>query len=366
MKTLMMKTILMIGAMTLTISGCDTTGLSTSDNTTLMDVAQTSGQLASGSSFVISGSSSTTNSNANSTGTNTPGNGKGPNHGPHGGPQGRGGFLDGTSLLAPTDELLAIIDAESAGDFRGMRMHAMGGATVTNYDQTGSVVTLPPPAQNGGGPEGCSFSGKQFPKFDSLLAMVAKTVIDFGSGVTNARGNVSIIRSGKITITRSSNDAGRTETVAFENYVVNGASIEGIKTRLSTFDPANGLGSSNSAVSDGKITLSDGTICSWTSTKSRKSNITLNSNNRPASGQITIEGSTAVTATNGTIIYAHTITSPVIEDVSCAHRHAPVSGTVSTIYRTDTVLVDFGNGSCDNQSVTITLNGVASTKTLHP
>ena len=159
MKTLMMKTISMIGAMTLTISGCDTTGLSTSDNTTLMDVAQTSGQLASGSSFVISGSSSSTNSNANSTGTNTPGNGKGPNHGPHGGPQGRGGFLDGTNLLAPTDELLAIIDAESAGDFRGMRMHAMGGATVTNYDQAGTVVTLPASIRNGGGPEGCSFSG---------------------------------------------------------------------------------------------------------------------------------------------------------------------------------------------------------------
>lgn len=63
-----------------------------------IDVAQTSGQLASGASFNIRG---------------------------------------GTNLLAPTDELLAIVDAESASDVRGLRVSKNGGATITNYDASG-------------------------------------------------------------------------------------------------------------------------------------------------------------------------------------------------------------------------------------
>src|SRR4051812_23550380 len=147
--------------------------------TTLTNVAQTSAQLASGTSFTLSGSSS------DSGGTHPEGMGgrKGP-----GGP----GMIDGTGLFTATDELLAIVDAESAGDFRGFRMQAAGGATVTNYDASGNTVMLSPPAQNEGGPEGCSFSGKQFPKFDSLLAKIAKTVVDFGAGVTHKKGNTTV------------------------------------------------------------------------------------------------------------------------------------------------------------------------------
>lgn len=125
MKNLILKTLTL--AMSLIwLASCNMDGLkSNSDSTTpatpvvLTNVAQTSSQLASGTSFTLSGSSS------DSGGMHPEGMGgrKGP-----GGP----GMIDGTGLFTATDELLAIVDAESAGDFRGFRMQAAGGATVTN------------------------------------------------------------------------------------------------------------------------------------------------------------------------------------------------------------------------------------------
>jgi hypothetical protein len=64
-------------------------------------------------------------------------------------------------------------------------------------------------------------------------------------------------------------------------------------------------------------------------------------------------------------LFSNTITSPVTEDISCGRkRHSPVSGTVTTVYKTDTVVIDFGDGSCSNTTVTVTINGVVSTKTI--
>jgi hypothetical protein len=149
-----------------------------------IDVAQTSGQLASGTNFSVQGSSTDSTDNDNH---HPFGKGPGGHHGP-GGPGRNPGILDGLNLLAPTDELLAIVDAESASDVRGLRVSKNGGATITNYDANGNVVNAPIPGKNG--PQGCSFSGQQFPEYDSLLSSIARTVIDFGSGVTYKRDTV--------------------------------------------------------------------------------------------------------------------------------------------------------------------------------
>lgn len=356
---------ILLTVMGLAMASCSTNESGRSQDTMLTDVAQTSGQLASGSSFVLSGSSSSS-SMSQVPGTNMPSGGMGGGmHRPGKGPHGHGGFLDGTNLLAPTDELLAIVEAESAGDMRGMRMHERGGATVTHYDAAGNEIVMLPPAPQEGGPEGCSFSGKQFPKFDSLLAKIAKTVIDFGDGVTNTRHDVSITRSGKIIITRSGDATSRTEVVTFVNYIVNGASIEGTKTRVNTFDESTGIGTSTMSVADGKITFNDGTAAAWTSTRNRNSSVTLGDDDRPESGEVIITGKSQVVAGDGTVIYSHEVTKPIREDLSCGHRRPPVEGTVVTIYRTNTVSIDFGNGTCDSLSVTVTLNGVVTTRTFH-
>lgn len=317
-----------------------------------IDVAQTSGQLASGTNFSVEGSST----DSTKSGDHRPGfGGKGPggHHGP-GGPGRNPGILDGLNLLAPTDELLAIVDAESASDVRGLRISKNGGATITNYDADGNVVEAPLPGKNG--PQGCSLSGQQFPAYDSLLSSIAKTVIDFGSGVTFKRDTVEIIRVGKIIIERTVSDATVTETTIFENYSVNGIKIEGTKTRISTFDDETGSGSSTTSVVNGKITFTDGTVATWTSERSRLSDLEAET--------VKTEVNTSVIA-NGIVIYSHKTSSPLLEDLACeGRRNGPVSGVVETVYRDNNISIDFGDGSCTNRTITITVNGATTTRTI--
>jgi hypothetical protein len=343
-----------IVAMAFLIWSCDQTneGINSQSVEKLtIDVAQTSGQLASGTDFNISGSSSCDS-------TRDGGNFGPHGHHGHGGPGEPGGrnagILDDLNLIAPTDELLAIVDAESASDIRGLRVSLNGGATITNYDANGNEVTLLLPGKNG--PQGCSFSGKQFPAIDSLLSKIAKTVIDFGSGMTYHRDSIEITRAGKIIIERSVNATTVTETTTFENYTVNGIKIEGTKTRTSGFDESTGNGTSTTSVSNGKITFSDGTVATWTSDRSRVSDLTA--------GTVTTQVDASVVA-DGTTIYSHKTTTPLVENLSCqGRRPGPVSGVVETVYRADNISIDFGNGSCTNRTVTITVNGTTTTRTI--
>jgi hypothetical protein len=341
------------------LAACDNEQNITTNNDSsaavLIDVAQTSAQLASGTAFRINGSSTDS-----VTSERPQRHGHGP-HG-HGGPGGDHHFpLDGVSLLPPTDELLAIAEAESAGDFRGLRMSARGGATITNYNSAGEEVTLP---MSPGGPQGCSASGGQFGDYDSLLASIVRTEIDFGSGITYKRDTISITRAGTIVIIREGDASNLTETVTFENYTVNGIKITGTKTRISKFDEATGSGSSTTAVSNGTITLVDGTVADWTSDKSRVSELTLDSNGRPTGGTITTNVNTVVSDEGGNVIYSHLTTAPLVEDLSCGRWHAPASGTIETNYRDNKLAIDFGDGSCDDHTVTITINGETTTKTI--
>lgn len=349
-----LKISLFIVAITIIALSCDQQDSSINSGSIqqlAIDVAQTSGQLASGTSFNIEGSST------DSTIDGRPhGKGKGLPHG-FGGPHGKGGhpgILDGLNLLAPTDELLAIVDAESASDVRGLRVSKNGGATITNYDADGNEVSVPLGQKTG--PQGCSFSGQQFPEYDSLLSTIVKTEIDFGTGVTFKHDTVEIIRAGKIVIERIKNGSTITETTTFENYTVNGIKIEGTKTRTSAFDEATGTGSSTTSVANGKITFTDGTVATWTSERSRISSL--------VSETVTSEVDTEVIA-NGTVIYSHKTSSPLIENIACeGRRHGPVSGVVETVYRSNNISINFGDGSCTNRTITITVNGTTTTRTI--
>jgi hypothetical protein len=332
-------------------SNQDVTTSSTSVEQLSIDVAQTSGQLASGTSFSIRGSSTDT------TGSDHGGKGK---HGPKGNRK-HPGALDGLNLLAPTDELLAIVDAESASDIRGLRMSKTGGATITHYNASGAQVSIP---LLGLGTQGCSFSGHQFPEYDSLLATIVKTVVDFGTGVTFKKDTIEITRAGKIIIERTKSGSTITEATTFDGYSVNGTGIEGIKTRISTFDATTGNGSSNTSVSNGRLTFVDGSVAVWTSTKSRVSAIELGDDGRPESGTITTEVNTSIVQ-SGTVIYSHRTSTPLVENVACeGRRRGPVSGILETIYRANTISVDYGDGSCTNRTITINFNGTTTTKTI--
>src|SRR6185295_784083 len=108
-------------------------------------------------------------------------------------------------------------------------------------------------------------------------------------------------------------------------------------------------------VMNGKISFSDGVVGTWTSSKQRKSTIVLDANGHPSSGTIVTEGSTVITAVDGTIVYSHAVTNPIVENIAF-RRHAPVRVTVATTYNRETVTLDFGSGACGSNTVTSTPN----------
>jgi hypothetical protein len=341
----------------------------TAQDATAIDLAQTSGQLASGTSFTISGNSvqmGTINARVtdDSEASHKPG-GQGALKGIGKGKGGHKGIMDGLNLLAPNDEILAIIDAESAGEVRGFRMHKFGGATITHYDAAGKVVNFPVFASPDG-PHGGGHSGNQFPELDSLLNLVVRTKVDFGTGVTITKHEQSITRKGVIVIERKKDGNILTETVEFQNYSVNDIKISGTKKTVSEFDKATGKGSVISSVANGKFVFADGEAATWTSDKTRKSEVIRGEDARkPISGSIVTTVKTKIASSSGAVIYSHETTSPLKVDLSCqGRRRGPIEGKVQTLYRDNTITVDYGNGSCTNQTITITVNGETTTKTI--
>lgn len=339
----------------------------TTQDATAIDLAQTSGQLASGTSFTISGNSlqlgtlnariaddSETSKGPGGMGLKGLGKGKG----------GHKGIMDGLNLLAPNDEILAIIEAESAGDMRGFRMFKFGGATITHYDASGNVVSLPV-FSSIDGPHG-GHSGNQFPELDSLLNLIVKTKVDFGTGVTITRNEQEITRKGVIEIQRTKLDNVLTEKIEFKSYSVNDIQISGLKTTVSEFDKTTGKGSVTSSVANGKFIFADGEEAIWTSEKSRTSEVVRGEDSRkPISGSIVTTVKTKIATAAGAVIYSHETTTPLEVDLSCqGRRRGPISGKVTTLYRDNTITVDYGDGSCTNQTITITVNGETTTKTI--
>ena len=338
----------------------------TSQDATAIDLAQTSGQLASGTSFVIGGNSFQMGTiNGRVTETSEMSNGPGGPGGLKGLGKGKGGhkgIMDGLTLLAPNDEILAIIDAETAGEVRGFRMHKFGGATITHYDASGKVVNFPifatPDGPHGG------HSGNQFPELDSLLKLVVKTKVDFGTGVSITKNEQEITRKGIILIERKKDGNILTEKIEFQNYSVNTIKISGVKTTVSDFDKTTGKGSVVSSVANGKFIFADGETGTWTSEKKRNSAVIRGADNRkPISGSIVTEVKTKIVTASNKVIYSHETTEPLKIDLSCqGRRRGPIDGKVQTLYRDNTIIVDYGNGSCENQTITITVNGETTTK----
>src|SRR5712675_924211 len=106
-----LKSLLILGIAGAMIFGCSKENVSGISSTAAVQsaalaLAQTSSQLASGTSFSVQTTS--TGSAIDTTHTNA--------HPGHCKNDGMGSFLNGTDFLTPTNELIAIVDAESAGD----------------------------------------------------------------------------------------------------------------------------------------------------------------------------------------------------------------------------------------------------------
>lgn len=183
-------------------------------------------------------------------------------------------------------------------------------------------------------------SGTTFPKV---------ITIDYGTGCTSHHGHV---KSGKIIINLSDTitNEGAIQTIQYENFAVDSTEIELTATLKNLGKNVSGNWvieksyeqtiSTNGETSKQTVTES----IEWVSgfeTSDKSDDVFYKS----GSGSITL---------NDTLTYNRIITKPLLIDRSCGFIK---SGTIELVKNGVTVVVDYGDGTCDNVA-TVTTDGV--------
>jgi hypothetical protein len=180
--------------------------------------------------------------------------------------------------------------------------------------------------------------------------------IDFGTGCTGAYGRT---RSGKMLIQYSGilGDSAANRTITFENYKVNGKSIEGtIEVRDILKNGAGNLQATRK-LTNLKVTFSNGKSVTINGSRTREwiagaGDTNPDNNKYRITG--TLEGSTSTGRS-----FTQEITTPIVVDFACAKegKFARVSGVVEITkvggFGTRKRTVDYGDGTCDN-TITVT------------
>lgn len=180
-----------------------------------------------------------------------------------------------------------------------------------------------------------------------------KTItIDFGDGCEGPGGK---IRSGKIIITYTDRKyvPGAVWVYTLENYTVNGIALEGTKTLTNVSGSESDYLSFNKLLEGGKATWPDGSFA----TREVNKTFTWIRATRPVNDEFHVEGDASGVTKDG-VAYEVDILSKLIYKRKCrrAGVHIAVQGLKSVIKGEEEILIDFGDGECDNL-VTITKNG---------
>jgi hypothetical protein len=178
-------------------------------------------------------------------------------------------------------------------------------------------------------------------------------VIDFGDGCTDLRGNV---RRGKIIITYSGRRflPGSTVVTELEEYYINDVKIEGTRTVTNVSESSESAPKFQIVVTDGKVTWPDGTFALREADRTREWIRAAN----PLDDQHVVDGTASGTSRKGQE-YTVEITKPLVYKRRCAVENKvfiAVEGTKKLVTDGKAIIIDYGNGECDNV-VTITING---------
>lgn len=180
-----------------------------------------------------------------------------------------------------------------------------------------------------------------------------KTItIDFGDGCEGPGGK---IRSGKVIITYTDRKyvPGAVWVYTLENYTVNGIALEGTKTLTNVSASEDDYLSFNKVLEGGKATWPDGTFA----TREVNKTFTWIRERFPINDEFHVEGEASGVTKDG-VSYQVDILSTLIYKRKCrrAGVHIAVQGLKSVVKGDEEVLIDFGDGECDNL-VTVTKNG---------
>ncbi len=176
--------------------------------------------------------------------------------------------------------------------------------------------------------------------------------VDFGDGCEGPGGKV---RAGKIIITYTDRKyiPGAEWVYTLENYSVNEIALEGIKTITNVSVSLDDNLSFNKVLTGGKATWPDGS----SATREVNKTVTWVRESNPINDEFHVEGEASGVSKDG-VAYEIDILSTLIYKRMCRREgvHVAVQGLKSITKGDSEVLIDFGDGECDN-TVTVTKEG---------
>jgi hypothetical protein len=178
-----------------------------------------------------------------------------------------------------------------------------------------------------------------------------KTVtVDYGDGCVCKDGK---LRKGKVILNFSApiRQSGAVVTITLQNYYVNGAHIEGVKTITNL--SSNGAVKYSVKIAGGKVAWPNGRGFTYEGTKT-VTQIEGASTATCADDVYSTEVSTTIKYANGLTVTKSTET-PLIKPVAC---HWIAKGKLKLAINNRVMYVDYGTGGdCDNQALLIWANG---------
>lgn len=172
--------------------------------------------------------------------------------------------------------------------------------------------------------------------------------LDFGDGCEGKRGREF---AGKIIIEYVKTDSSFSKTVTFENFSVEGNSVEGGKSIVKVKENSNGNPEATFTI-DIKITLESGVEITKKGTKVKEKIEGADTDNR-GDDVYSISGSWESINKNG-VVKTATITTDLRREWACKYI---VSGVIELSRDGATATLDFGDGSCDNVATLTNANG---------
>lgn len=185
--------------------------------------------------------------------------------------------------------------------------------------------------------------------------------IDFGDGCEDRFGTW---RSGKIVIEYNERKyvPGAYRIVTFEDFFLDSVQVEGTRTITNVTDTSGtGIAFETSLVG-GKLTFPDGS----TITREAEHLRTLYVGEEREDNYASLSGSASGTLQNGNT-YSSTIMEDLIFKRGCKATgvHIPVAGVLEIVAGDNTVVIDYGDGECDNLAE-VTTNGETETIEVEP
>lgn len=246
-------------------------------------------------------------------------------------------------------------DAVSTADSAITADLATGAATAENLSSDDNTILFEATASRN--VQGAGYTGNASQNYFTSCATITVSTsatyfkiitLDFGTGCT-AQG---VVRSGKfiISLTDSLRNPGSKAVITFENYRVNNYQREGVITY--TNQSTAGVPTWERKVENGKITSPNNLVRIHNGVNVIAQTAGVNTPFIHLDDEFTITGTNTVTNGTGISVTA-VIGTPLLKKANCAHI---VSGTKTITRTSSTVLLNYGDGTCDNVA-TISING---------